>query len=282
MRKILIPTDFSENALNAIKYGLELFKYDRCEIYVLHAYSDEVYNTKGLLVRAEFDALKQQVFLNSEANLKKLKKEILTFSPNPKHEIITRSEFETLVDSVNDLADKENIDVIIMGTRGKTNDKKLSFGSNTLNVVKYVKCPVLAVPNSFKKGTPSKILFPTDYLLPFKRREIKLLSTMAANFVAGITFLHISKFDQLSYRQLDNKAFLKSNIENNKADFVTIMGEGLTSTINNYIKSNGIDMLVMVNARHSYLENILYTSTIDKIGLSLELPFLILQNLQRY
>jgi len=282
MRKILIPTDFSENALNAIKYGLELFKYDRCEIYVLHAYSDEVYNTNGLLVRAEFDALKQQVFLNSEANLKKLKKEILSFSPNPNHEIITCSEFETLVDAVNDLADKENIDIIIMGTRGKTNDKKLSFGSNTLNVVKYVKCPVLAIPNFYKNGTPSKILFPTDYLLPFKRREIKLLSTMAANFVAGITFLHICEFDQLSYRQLDNKAFLKSNVENNKAEFVSLVGEGLTSTINNYIKSNEIDMLVMVNARHSYLESILYTSTIEKIGLRLELPFLILQNLQRY
>ncbi len=282
MRKILIPTDFSENALNAIKYGVELFKYERCEIYILHAYSDEVYNTKDILTRAKFEELKVEVFRNSEEELQKLKEEIQSISPNPKHKIITRSEFEILVDAINDLSDKENIDVIIMGTRGKTNDRKLTFGSNTLQVVKYVKCPVLAIPNTFKKATLSKILFPTDYLLPYKRREIKLLSTLAASFVARIIFLHVSKFEQLSYRQLDNKAFLDSCIENNKTEFVTVMGEDLTATINNYIKSNGIDMLVMVNARHSYLENLLYTSTIDKIGLELELPFLVLQNLQRY
>ncbi|TVZ27564.1 nucleotide-binding universal stress UspA family protein [Gillisia sp. Hel_I_86] len=282
MRKILIPTDFSENALNAIKYGLELFKYELCEIYLIHAYSDEVYNTKGLLVRAGFEELKLQTFRNSEKELEKLEKEILLFSPNPKHRIITLSKFEILVDAVNDLADKENIDIIIMGTRGKSNDKKLTFGSNTLQVVKYVKCPVLAVPNTFKNGAPSKILFPTDYLLPYKRREIKLLSTMANSFAARIVFLHISKFEQASYRQQDNKTFLESCVEDNKTEFMNIKGGDLTATINNQIKSNGIDMVVMVNSRHSYLESMLYTSTIDKMGLHLEVPFLILQNLQRY
>ncbi|CAM4281018.1 universal stress protein [Gillisia hiemivivida] len=281
MRKILIPTDFSANALNAIKYGLELFKYEHCEIYILHAYADEVYNTKNILMRADFDEFKLQVFRNSEEELEKLKKEILSFSPNPKHEIITCSEFDSLVDAVNDLADKENIDIIIMGTRGRTNDRNLSFGSNTIHVVKYVKCPVLAVPSSFEKGTPTKILFPTDYLLPYRRREMKLLSTLAASLVAKITFLHVSKFENLSYRQLDNKVFLESCIENNKTESITVTGEELTSTINSYIKAHQIDMLVMVNARHSYLESILYNSTIEKIGLQLEFPFLILQNLQR-
>ncbi len=282
MRKLLIPTDFSENALNAIKYGLELFKHEQCEIYFLHAYADEVYNTKGLLARTEFDKLKQQVFRNSEEELERLKKKAISFSPNPQHQIITCSEFETLVDAVNDLADKENMDLIIMGTRGRTNDKKQSFGSNTLNVVKYVKCPVLAIPNFFKNGTPTKILFPTDYLLPFKRREIKLLSTLAASFAASITFLHVCNYEHLSYRQLDNKAFLESCVKNINTECTTVTGEELISTINDYIKVNGINMLVMVNARHSYLESILHDSTIEKIGLQLELPFLILQNLQRY
>ena len=41
-------------------------------------------------------------------------------------------------------------------------------------------------------------------------------------------------------------------------------------------------MLVMVNTRHSYLENILYTSTIQKIGLHIKIPFMVFQNLPRY
>ena len=43
MRKILIPIDFSQNAMNAIIYALELFKYERCDFIIMHAYSEEVY-----------------------------------------------------------------------------------------------------------------------------------------------------------------------------------------------------------------------------------------------
>ena len=42
MRRILIPTDFSENAMNAIKYGLELFKNEESEFYLVHAYHGEI------------------------------------------------------------------------------------------------------------------------------------------------------------------------------------------------------------------------------------------------
>ncbi|HER39641.1 MAG TPA: universal stress protein, partial [Salinimicrobium catena] len=45
MRKIIIPTDFSENAFNALKFAAELFKYERSDFFILHAYADEVYNT---------------------------------------------------------------------------------------------------------------------------------------------------------------------------------------------------------------------------------------------
>ena len=47
MRKVLIPTDFSENAMNAIKYAMELFKYDRTDFYIMHAFGDEIYSTPG-------------------------------------------------------------------------------------------------------------------------------------------------------------------------------------------------------------------------------------------
>ena len=52
MRKILIPTDFSENALNAIKYALELFKYERSEFIIMHAFADEVY-AEGIEARVD-------------------------------------------------------------------------------------------------------------------------------------------------------------------------------------------------------------------------------------
>ena len=44
MLSILLPTDFSENSMNAIKYALEFFKYQKTEFYFMHAYRNEFYD----------------------------------------------------------------------------------------------------------------------------------------------------------------------------------------------------------------------------------------------
>ena len=281
MRKILIPTDFSTNSMNAAKYAAELFKHGPCEIYFLHAFADEVYDAKTQSPEIHFDELKQQIAIRVENGLEQIRKELFNSFPNPKHKMTTIAEFGMLVDSVNDWVDKENIDVVVMGTQGKTDDKEITFGSNTLQVIKYVKCPVLAVPEVFGDVHPKNILFPTDFQIPYKRRELKLLGTIAKGFAAKISFLHVAKFPSISLRQQDNKSFLEASLVDNQIDFIQESNKDLTRTINEYLVENPIDMLVMVNTRHSYLENILYQSTIEKIGLHIDIPFLVLQNLPR-
>jgi nucleotide-binding universal stress UspA family protein len=93
--------------------------------------------------------------------------------------------------------------------------------------------------------------------------------------------LHISRFEELSFRQQDNQAFLEFCLKENKPKFLKLAGKDVSKTINNAIESYNSDLLVMVNSRHSFLENLLYTSTIDKIGLNVKIPFLVLQNLPR-
>lgn len=267
--------------MNAAKYAAELFKHGPSEIYILHAFADEVYDAKTQLANAVFDELKQKSLEKAEANLEKMRADLFKISPNPKHKVFTIAEFGMLVDSVNELVEKENIDVVVMGTQGETADKKITFGSNTLQVIKYVKCPVLAVPEVYGDVHPKNLLFPTDYLVPYKRRELKLLGTTAKCFASKINFLYVSKFPSLSLRQQDNKTFLEACLCENQINFSQQSGSDVTSAINTFIEENPIDMLVMVNTRHSYLENILYQSTIEKIGLHIDIPFLVLQNLPR-
>lgn len=281
MRKLLIPTDFSENSMNAAKYAAELFKHGPSEIYLLHAFADEVYDAKMNLENADFKELKEKTRNRADGNLEKMREALFSHSPNPKHKIFKIAEFGMLIDSVNEWVDKENIDVVVMGTQGQTADKKITFGSNTLQVIKYVKCPVLAVPEVYGDVHPKNILFPTDYQIPSKRRELKLLGTLTKCFAAKITFLHVAKFPALSLRQQDNKHFLELCLNENRIDFHHHSGSDVTEAINTLLEENNIDMLVMVNTRHSYLENVLYQSTIEKIGLHINIPFLVLQNLPR-
>ncbi|WP_109299402.1 universal stress protein [Aquimarina sp. AU474] len=281
MRKILIPTDFSENAMNAIRYALELFKYEESEFFIIHAFADEVYDQSTSLTRELFDEVKKIMQEKSNEGLQKIFENVKAISPNPRHTYKMISVFGTLIDKANDFVDEENIDIVVMGTKGKTDDRKLTFGSNTLQVLKYVKCPVLAIPEGCFYSSPKNILFPTDYMLPYKRRELKLIRTMSKSFRSTINFLYITTFKKLSIRQEDNKAFLKDCLPDIELSFHVKEADNITTAINSFLVKNRIDLLVMINSRHTYLENILYQSTIDRIGLYIKIPFLTIQNLQR-
>lgn len=281
MRKILIPTDFSETAMNAIRYAVELFKYEKSEFLLINAFADDVYENTMEMDREFFEEYKDKLEAATERSLQKVIAEMLTISPNPKHTYKPVASFGSLVDEVNDLVDKHNADIVVMGTKGKTNREDVTFGSQTLQVIKYVKCPVLAVPVSFHGYPLQNILFPSDYMLPFKRRELKLVSTLVSRFVTRVHFLHISEAKQLSHRQKDNRAFATCYFEENRVSHIKVPGEDITQGINKTLEDTSIDMLVMVNQRHSYLENILYRSTIEKVGLEIKIPFLVLQNLER-
>jgi nucleotide-binding universal stress UspA family protein len=281
MRKVLIPTDFSDNSQNAINYAMELFKYDRTDFYIMHAYGDEVYQKASGVSREEIDKVKAEVLKESESMVAELVDRMKKRTSNPKHTFYRVSVFGSLVDEANEYAERENVDIIVMGTRGRTDDRDITFGSNTLQVIKYVKCPVLAIPSNYKDIQPTHALFATDYMLPYQRRELKLLSTTLKNFAARLTVLHISKFAELSYRQQDNQAFLEYCMEEIKPNFVKLAGSDVPSTIAEAIGQYKADILVMINSRHSYLENVLYTSKIEKIGLDVDIPFLVLQNLPR-
>lgn len=281
MRTVLVPTDFSNNADHAIHYALQLYKCERTKFYFMHAYADEVYGPFKENEAVSIEEQKKEIKKIVDTTLQKLVLDLKDKYNNPKHSFESISAFESLVDAVNDFANEIDIDLVIMGTQGKTANKKVTFGSHTVQVFKYVKCPVLAIPENHAYQQPKKILFPTDYMLPYKRRELKLLDTLSAEFKSEVHCLYISDFEALSYRQIDNQQFLKESLPHAHLFFESTPVKDKALAILGYIDKKGIDLLVMVNARHSFLENMLYRSTIDEIGLHPKIPFLVMQNLSR-
>jgi len=281
MERILIPTDFSENAMNAIKYALELFKYEKSEFYIMHAFQDEIYADGSLLTRETLGEVTNFISERSNKLLTQTLEEVNRVSPNPRHKYLTISSNSMLIDEADKIVDEKDIDIIVMGTRGKTNDRKLTFGSHTLQILKYVQCPVLAIPENYKYQQPKHILFPTNYMIPYKRRELKLLSEMVAPYQAEINVLYISKSSKLSMRQEDNRTFILEELYRNKVNFKTVNSTNMSKTVFKQIEENDIDMLAMVNTRHSFLENILFQSVIDKLSLNIKIPFLAMQNMRR-
>lgn len=281
MRRVLIPTDFSKNAFNALKYACQVFKYERSEFLILHAYADEVYNQEIKSNRSYLEELKEVTAQYVEDQLKEVLHQLHDYSPNPKHSYKTIAAFGSLVDEVNRWVNSNNMDLVVMGTQGKTNRRTENFGSNTLKVLKYVHCPVMAVPEVYDYNAPREILFPTNYRVLYKRRELKLLGEMSGSYRSTIHLLYINPTKELSAQQMDNRRFLEGCLSKPSLVFETTIESDKSAAIAKYINHRKIDLLVIVNSRHGPTDDILHPSTIDKIGWHLKIPFLVLQNIPR-
>ncbi|WP_100609878.1 universal stress protein [Confluentibacter lentus] len=282
MLSILLPTDFSENSMNAVKYALAFFKHQKVDFFFMHAYQNEFYNHDELTSREVFDEVLDKVKKQSQKNLENLLETVKKMEPNPRFAYHAISAYNTLVDEANLVAEAKNIDLIVMGTKGKSDERHIIFGSHTFQVLKYVTCPVLAIPSNYTNTQPKRMLFPTNYLIPYKHRELKLLCELAASHKSIIDVLYLSKSDKLSLRQEDNQAFIKETICKTKINFHIEHSKKIAEAIQNYIKNNAIDMLVMVNTQHSFLEDMLFPPNIDLVSVDLKIPLLALQNTMRF
>ena len=193
-KRVLLPTDYSKNALNAIRYALELYKNVRCDFFILNTFHISGYTLDSMRVpelgEPYYEAAKQE----SEEGMEKLMQMIKLHPQNNKHEFHTITTFNSLTEAIRNVIDKKDIDIIVMGTKGVTESKARIFGTNTVNVMEQIKeCPVIAVPNNYMFKTPREIVFPTDYKTPFKRKEIGDLIEISNLYDAQINVVHIDK-----------------------------------------------------------------------------------------
>ncbi|WP_055444510.1 universal stress protein [Lacinutrix himadriensis] len=276
MKRILLPTDFSNNAMNAITYALQLFKEEECTFYILNTYTPMVYQMEYMQAStAQFELL--DIVQKSSLNgLSAIKEEIQKTYFNAKHTIETISTFNTLISEIKDLVKSKNIDMVVMGTQGASDVKGVLFGSNTVHVINSVKSPVLAIPSGFSFEGPHEVLFPSDYEVNFQDSQILPLVDLASNYHSRVHILHVNYGEALSEKQQTNKAKLEGYFKNIAHLFHDIKNKNIDGAINEFQRKSRVNLLVMINNKHSFFENIFFKSTIKQIGFQLDIPFLVI------
>ena len=276
MKKILLPTDFSDNSWNAIKYALQLYKNEKCVFIILNTYTPVVYQFEYMqMSTTQFDLLdtSKQV---SNKGLENMKQKIEAKFNNEKHDFKYIASFNTLTTEINDLSKTNEIDTIVMGTKGATGAVDVLFGTNTVHVINNAKCPVLAIPSGFSFETPQEVLFPSDYQVNFEDKHILPLVDIASVYNSRLNILHVNYGETLSEKQQENKEKLATYFEHIAHLFHDIKNNNIEDTINEFQLKTKVNLLVMINNKHSFFENLFFKSTINKIGIHLKIPFLII------
>ncbi|MBU2902178.1 universal stress protein [Maribacter dokdonensis] len=275
MTRILLPTDFSENALTAIRYALTLYKDLKCTFFLLNSYMPPVYHTEYLMGSPAQIGLGDIVQQNSQDNLEALKNTLEREFNNPLHTFITHSALNVLSSEITRTVEAEKIDIIVMGTQGASGAKEILLGTNTVHVIKNAKCPVLVIPSGFEYEAPEQILFPNDFEVWLDKNSLEQLLKITKSHVSQVNVMHVYTGDELNTTQQKNKEQL-AKVLSESGFFHEVPSNEVIAAINEFQIKQKINLLVLIQNKHTFFERLFIEPVIKKIGFHVTVPFLVI------
>lgn len=281
MRKnILIPTDFSKNAWNALAYALTLFKDEKCTFYLLNVYHIYHLTTDTLLEFKSGEKEFENARNKSRKGLEEMMQKISAGSENPLHRFETLSTYNTVLDAIKDTVQKQDIELIIMGTKGENSPANKIYGSTAVDIMEQVRtCPALIIPQnaSYSNGSRKEIVFATNYRTFYKRRELRDLVSISKLYNAAIRVLHVQSNEKLSADQEFNKGMLQDILEDVEHSFHTLTNIKVAEGIHSFIESRDSEMLALINKKHNFFYSLFLQPLVKEIGYDAQVPVLVMQ-----
>jgi nucleotide-binding universal stress UspA family protein len=274
MKKILLPTDFSEAATNAFVHALEFAKIVNAELILLHTFEIPVYDSQffpenyasiySSIELANFEMFKDEIpKLRAIAAERKLDDIVI------KHRLMDGD----LIYNLKNAVEEDKIDFVIMGTTGVSDWTKFFTGSNTNSVISEVKVPVLCIPVSAKFKKIKIIGFTTRYREKDKK-ELKKVLKIAQKTNAKVKSLYVktshSDVSEATIKEWQQE-FADENVE-----FLVLPSDEVKETILDFILYKDIDILTTITHKRSFFESLFESSFTQKIAKEVSVPVLVM------
>jgi nucleotide-binding universal stress UspA family protein len=283
MKNVLLPTDFSENSWNAIKYALLFFSTIECNFYVLHVNQLSHLETDDISLSIDQKYIDNVFTKPAKKQLRNILKRISKLSPNHKnHKFYTLTDYNFFIESIRETVNKKRIDYIVMGTKGASGLDKIILGTNTADVITKVKCNTFAIPENAEFILPKEIAFPTDFSLSHDLQVLKPITEILEQFEASLRILNISKKKvALNSEQKKNKELLEDYFNDQDYSFHYLKSKKIEDAIQCFVESRDIDIICMVAKNLNYFQQILFHSRVEKMSYHTDRPFLVLHEINQ-
>lgn len=269
MAHIILPTDFSDNSLQAGRYAATLFGVEDNVFTLLHAYMDaEPFVDTWPGMADEMYKASMQAMGTWAGKVRALPE----FAG-----AVVRSEvlYGGLSRTINDLAGEKHADLVVMGTLGRSGTGLL--GSNAGDVVKHCRWPVLVVPAKAEAGPVRKILYADDG----KQVEVegsRMLLQIALRTKAEIILAHVLKEkDEVPDPKV--AGMYEELLQAVPHRYASGEGEDIAGVIDFLADQEGADMIALVHRHTGFMDGIFHRSTAKRLALHTSVPLLVLPQL---
>lgn len=171
MKRILVPTDFSEHAEDALKVAAQIAKKNNCEIILLHMLE---------LPHQSNDAIMGGVSIPESMLFMKKANEMLDEAASREYlneiSVTEVVKMDKPIHGITQISKDYDVDLIVMGSHGSSGVEELLIGSNTEKVVRNSEIPVLVIKKNISNFNASNIVFASDFSDEAKKPFEKLLN----------------------------------------------------------------------------------------------------------
>lgn len=269
---IIIPTDFSNTADNAIKYAIQINGLENFTYLVLNTYHAPQSGSNAMFVNIN-DMLAKE----SKRELKVQKQKIEDKYPGINVEI--KSVHGTVDEVINNLDLPGEIDSVVMGTTGAGGLKKALIGSNAQKVIYESEYPVYTVPRGYDFKPFSSVVYAADLeTIPTAGLFDRVVS-LAKQFDAEIKVLHVdhSKDSKKNIEREKNRLQLAERLSVVKHSFHSMKRYEVADGIDDFVFESQADLLVLVPRKMTFLRSLFRTAITQKIVCHTKIPLLALK-----
>lgn len=277
-KKILLTTDFSTSSWNAIQYAIKLYKNQECDFYILNTYAKDVYGLDSYVLLDPDEVFNKLSENLSKEGLGDLLVRLSSIDKNLNHRFHVISRSERYLDAVKSLVNSLNIEMIVVGAKGKTSEQEDNYGKNTLAVIESIrKCPVLIVPKNATFNQPEEIVLATNFNTDFDICEIKYLVEIAKMSNAHIQILSLTDDAEMTTQQKKNKALLQECLADINHVFNVLHNVKMSAALSCFVEIKHSNMISYVDKKPSVWEGLGFGKpTLGKLGYFKDTPVLAL------
>lgn len=270
MKKILVPCDFSDSAVQAFKFAVEVANQSKGEVLLLNVVELPVIHENVMMPTFSFeDTFLNEMKERADKDFTKMKTKWAKDGPK----VSTFVEYGAPTPTISQFVDKKKVDLIVMGTKGASGLKEFFVGSNTEKIVRWSPVPVISIKKSVKASSIKNIVFPST--LHDDEEELTMrVKALQSFFKAKLHIVNINtpanfRTDVVTRQQMKDFAkrfMLKDYTLNVYNDLNEELG------VANFIKEVNGDMVAMATHGRKGLNHLMSGSIAEDVVNHIECP----------
>lgn len=271
METILVPTDFSEAADNAVKYAVGLAKYFDAKIVLLNAFS-----VPYVMYEPAFQPDLIPVFYEaSKERLGEVRDKIRSMTNN-RMKVECISECNTAFEAIASTVAEKDIDLIVMGIVGEAGNFKERFiGSTAITVARKMDIPTFIIPQTVKFDPIRKITFACDLKGTEETGQIYVARLFSKIFEAELEVVNVgSPMEKMSSDKALTYLYIEDKLHDQKHQIYHVNGDDPVTELQNYFKTYPTDLVMVSPKKHGIIYNLLNHSVTTNLAFHLKKPIL--------